>query len=134
MDNLLCQVCAKPAEREDGTLFIEWQHPEAPPLRLNRIRTCQPPLCPPCVRLSLQHCPHVRNEPTAVVLCARSSVVSGVSGTVYSLDPLFTKWIPSDRDVYSSYTKPRYPGMLAQRLYRKLRGVTVRDPNSLSAD
>ncbi|MFJ7061114.1 hypothetical protein ACIQVA_25885 [Streptomyces microflavus] len=134
MEGLLCQVCAKPAEREDGTLFIEWQHVNEPPMRLNRIRTDMPPLCPPCVPLSLRHCPFLRRDQSAVLLRARKAVPCGVSGTIYRVGPKLDRWIPSEYDAYSSFSKPRHPGMLAVRLYSKLRGVTVVDPNTLAAE
>ncbi|MFD4796142.1 hypothetical protein [Streptomyces anulatus] len=134
MERLLCQVCAQPAERADGTLFIEWQHDNEPPMRLNRIRTDMPPLCPPCVPVSLRHCPFLRRDQSAVLLRARKAVPCGVSGTVYQADLKRDRWVPSEDDVYSSYNAPRFPGMLAARLYSKLRGVAVVDPDSLAAE
>ncbi|WP_327384900.1 hypothetical protein [Streptomyces sp. NBC_01207] len=134
MEGLLCQVCAKPAETSAGTVFVEWQRPGEQPKRLDRIVTDTPPVCRNCLPLSLLACPFLRDEKSAVALLARKSVQSGVSGTVYHVDADLSRWIPSERDAYSSFTKPRYPGMLAQRLHRRLRGVTVLDPNSLPAE
>ncbi|SCE19919.1 hypothetical protein GA0115261_1037118 [Streptomyces sp. OspMP-M43] len=134
MERLLCQVCARPAERADGTLFIEWQHPSEPPMRLDKLKTDMPPLCPTCVPVSLRHCPFLRHDQSAVVLRVRKSVPCGVAGTVYRADLELDRWIPSAHDAYSSYTKPRYPGMIAVRMFRRLRGVTVVDPDSLAAD
>ncbi|MFG2439049.1 hypothetical protein [Streptomyces sp. NPDC048508] len=65
------------------------------------------------------------------VLLVRKSVISGVSGTLYRVGDDMRRWIPSEQDAYSSFNKPRYPGMLAQRLYRKLRGVTVLETNEI---
>jgi len=133
MENLWCQVCAQPAPTAAGTLFIEWQHPDEPPLRLERVVTDMPPLCPACVPLSLKYCPFLREEEAEpVLLLARKSVVSGVSGTLYRVQGDREGWTASEEDVYSSYTQPRLPGLLAQRLYRKLRGVSVLDPDSLT--
>ncbi|CAM5363808.1 hypothetical protein GCM10010329_84850 [Streptomyces spiroverticillatus] len=131
MQGLLCQVCAKPAEREDGTLFIEWQHANEPPIRLDRIITDMPPLCPSCVPVSLKHCRFLRDEKSAVVLLVRKSVPSGVSGTLFRVVDNPIRWTTSENDAYCSFNKPRQPALIAQRLYRKLRGVTVVDPDSL---
>ncbi|WP_073772710.1 hypothetical protein [Streptomyces sp. MJM1172] len=125
MEELLCQVCAEPAEREHGTLFIEWQHENEPPMRPNRITTDMPPVCPTCLPLSLRYCRYLRDEKSVTLLLVRKSVLCGVSGTLYRVDPSLTQWIPSGADAYSSFNKPRFPGMLAQRMYRRLHGVTV---------
>ncbi|MFJ6566875.1 hypothetical protein ACIQNU_05610 [Streptomyces sp. NPDC091292] len=127
MDRLLCQVCAKPAETDAGTVFIEWQRPGGGPKPLNKITTDAPPVCLTCLPVTFQACPFLRDEKTARVLLARKSVLSGVSGTLYRVAADLQSWIPSEQDAYSSFNKPRYPGMLAQRLHRKLRGVTVLD-------
>lgn len=134
MEGLLCQVCARPAEREGGTLFIEWQHADDRSMQLNRIRTDMPPLCPPCAALSLRHCSFLRRDQTVVLLRVRKSVPCGVAGTVYRVTPGLDQWIPSEFDIYSSYSKPRYPGMLSVRMLRKLNGVSVVDPDSLAAE
>ncbi|MEV6141356.1 hypothetical protein [Streptomyces sp. NPDC051992] len=131
MEGLLCQVCAKPAATSVGTVFVEWQRPGEQPKRLDRITTDAPPVCRECLPLSFLACPFLRDEETAVALLARKSVLSGVSGTLYRVDASLSTWIPSERDSYSSFNKPRLPGMLAQRLYRKLRGVTVLDLTDL---
>ncbi|MFF0446424.1 hypothetical protein ACFYT4_08415 [Streptomyces sp. NPDC004609] len=65
------------------------------------------------------------------VLLVRKPVISGVSGTFYRVSDDLKRWIPSEQDAYSSFNRPRYPGMLAQRLYRKLRGVTVLETNAI---
>ncbi|MDJ1644508.1 hypothetical protein [Streptomyces pakalii] len=132
MEGLLCQICGQPAEREGGTLFFEWQRPDAPPMQLNRIRTDMPPLCPTCVPVSLRYCPHLRDSPSAVLLRVRKSIPCGVGGTIYQVSPDMNHWIPSFADAYSSYNKPRHPGMLAVRMFRKLRGVTVVAPECLA--
>ncbi|MFF6907583.1 hypothetical protein ACFY9Q_16725 [Streptomyces sp. NPDC012389] len=41
-------------------------------------------------------------------------------------------WIPVFPDAYSSYNKPRHPGLLAGRMLGKLRGVTVVAPECLA--
>lgn len=134
MEGLLCQVCAKPAETSAGALFIEWQRPGEQPKPLSRIATDAPPVCRTCLPLSLRHCPFLPSEETMRVLLVRKSNPSGVSGTLYRVSGDLRTWIPSEQDAYSSFNKPRQPGMLAQRLYRKLRGVTVLDLDHLPAE
>ncbi|MYR55500.1 hypothetical protein GTY54_04305 [Streptomyces sp. SID625] len=130
MEKLLCQICAQPAETSAGTVFVDRQRrDEDQPAQLDRITTDMPPVCPTCLPLSLRHCPFLRRDETVRVLLVRKSVISGVSGTLYRVQK--DQWVPSEEDSYSSYNRPRYPGMLAQRLYRKLRGVTVVDPDNL---
>ncbi|MFE9612686.1 hypothetical protein [Streptomyces sp. NPDC006012] len=131
MAGLLCQVCTQPAETSSGTVFVEWQRPGEQPKRPDRITTDTPPVCRTCLSLSLRRCPFLRDEESVSVLLVRKSVISGVSGTLYRVSDDLTRWIPSEQDAYSSFNKPRYPGMLAQRLYRKLRGVTVLNANEI---
>ncbi|MGW3951180.1 hypothetical protein ACWEKM_09605 [Streptomyces sp. NPDC004752] len=131
MEGLLCQVCAKPAETDEGTVFVEWQRPWEEPKPLNRITTDAPPVCRSCLPSSLRRCPFLRGEESVRVLLVRKSVLSGVSGTLYRVRDDLARWVPSEQDAYSSFNKPRHPGMLAQRLYRKLRGVTALDPDEL---
>ncbi|MFJ9583228.1 hypothetical protein [Streptomyces acidicola] len=125
MEGLLCQVCAQPAETSKGTVFVEWDRPGGQPKRLDLITTDAPPVCRTCLPLSLRRCPFLRDEESVRVLLVRKSVISGVSGTLYRVSDDLARWIPSEQDAYSSFTKTRHPGMLAQRLHRKLRGVTV---------
>ncbi|MYR97061.1 MULTISPECIES: hypothetical protein [unclassified Streptomyces] len=132
MEGLLCQICAQPAERKDRTLFIEWQHDDEPPMRLNRIKTDMPPLCPSCVPVALRHCPFLRRDQSAVLLRVRKSIPCGVGGTTYQASADMNHWIPVFPDAYSSYNKPRHPGLLAGRMLGKLRGVTVVAPECLA--
>lgn len=132
MTGLLCQVCAQPAETREGTVFVEWQRPgEQGSKPLDRITTDTPPVCGTCLPVSLHRCSFLRDEKSVRVLLVRESVISGVSGTLYRVSDDLKRWIPSEQDAYSSFNKPRYPGMLAQRLYRKLRGVTLLETNEI---
>jgi hypothetical protein len=132
MTGLLCQVCKRPAKTSAGTVFVEWQRPgEQGPKPLDRITTDTPPVCGACLPVSLRRCSFLRDEQSVRVLLVRKSVLSGVSGTLYRVSDDLTRWIPSEQDAYSSFNRPRYPGMLAQRLYRKLRGVTVLETSEI---
>ncbi|MFB7915503.1 hypothetical protein [Streptomyces sp. NPDC056061] len=136
MEDMLCQVCAGPADRNgDGWLFIDWRRENSPPTWPEQSVTSMPPLCVPCARVSAYHCPFLRNNEYAV-LRVRKPQLYGVSGAVYSLtaegwqeseiDSLTAEgWQESEIDYLAEYSKPRIPGMLASRLHRQLRGVTV---------
>ncbi len=81
--------------------------------------------------VALRHCPFLRHDPSVVLLRARKSIPCGVAGTLFRVADDLTQWIPSALDGYSSYTKPRHPGMLAVRMFRKLRGTATVDPSEL---
>ncbi|ANW18441.1 hypothetical protein [Streptomyces clavuligerus] len=75
MRKLLCQVCGKPADRDErGTLWLLGE-PEPD------LITPHPPLCMPCALHSLRVCPHLRRR--HVALRARSCTPAGVHGIVY---------------------------------------------------
>jgi len=82
MRRLLCQICAKPADRnEQGTLWLlpdmrdDWQGwPE-------NLDLAEPPICMPCARLAAQLCPHLRKG--YVTVRARCAPLSGVKGFIY---------------------------------------------------
>ncbi|MEU3653496.1 hypothetical protein AB0E67_11805 [Streptomyces sp. NPDC032161] len=123
MENLLCQVCGGPADRnKQGWLFLDWRRPDSPPTRPERSLTSMPPLCAEHARVSVRQCPFLRKADYAV-LRVRKPQLYGVSGAVYQLTD--TGWRASDNDVLAPYSQPRLPGMLASRLHRRLRGVTV---------
>ncbi|MFF4291883.1 hypothetical protein ACFY0R_42445 [Streptomyces sp. NPDC001633] len=123
MENLLCQVCGEPSDRnEQGWLFLDWRRPDSPPVWPEKSITSMPPLCAEHARVSVLQCPFLRRADHAV-LRVRKPQLYGVSGTVYRLTA--TGWHTSENDVLSPYAAPRLPGMLASRLHRQLRGATV---------
>ncbi|WP_335939292.1 hypothetical protein [Streptomyces sp. PTD5-9] len=125
MERLLCQVCAEPADRnEQGWLFLDWRRPDSPPTWPERSITSMPPLCVEHARVSVRQCPFLRRTEYAV-LRVRKPQLYGVSGTLYRLTD--TGWHTSELDVLSAYGERRLPGMLASRLHRRLRGVTIVD-------
>ncbi|MFE7425969.1 hypothetical protein [Streptomyces sp. NPDC057545] len=125
MERLLCQVCGEPADRnEQGWLFLDWRRPDSPRTWPERSITSMPPLCVEHARVSVRQCPFLRRAEYAV-LRVRKPQLYGVSGTLYQLAD--TGWHTSENDVLSPYSSPRLPGMLASRLHRQLRGVTVVD-------
>lgn len=123
MERMLCQICAEPADRDRlGWLFIDWRREDSPPTWPENSITSMPPLCAEHVRVSLSQCPFLRRAEHAVVR-VRKPHLYGVSGTLYRLTD--AGWLASDCDVLFPYSKPRHPGLLASRLHRELRGVTV---------
>jgi len=125
MEQLLCQVCGGPADRnEHGWLFLDWRREDSPPTWPEKSITSMPPLCAEHARVSVRQCPFLRRSEYAV-LRVRKPQPYGVSGAVYQLTD--TGWHTSENDVLSPYDQPRLPGMLASRLHRQLRNVTVVD-------
>ncbi|MFD7646725.1 MULTISPECIES: hypothetical protein [Streptomyces] len=127
MRDMLCQVCAKPADKNaEGWLFLDWPRDDSPKRWPERSVTAMPPLCVPCAETSLTHCPHLRQDGT-VVLRVRKPLLCGVSGSVWQINT-HGEWEEiSNRDIYAPFSKPRLPGLIATRLYRMLLGVTVTD-------
>jgi hypothetical protein len=125
MEKMLCQVCAGPADHNhQGWLFIDWRRENSPSTWPEHAitPTPTPPLCADHARASELLCPYLRQGEYAV-LRVRKPHLYGVAGGIYRRTE--EGWISSEHDVLSAYSKPRLPGMLAVRLYRELRGVTV---------
>jgi hypothetical protein len=80
MRRLLCQFCARPADRTDqGLLWLvagdRWPEDQA---------TIQPPLCLPCARTSVASCPALRSGYLAVRARTR---LCGITGVVFRPGP-----------------------------------------------
>ena len=130
MRRLLCQICAKPADRnEQGTLWLlpdvrdEWQDwPE-------NLDLAEPPICLPCARLAANLCPHLRKGYVAVrVGCA---TVSGVKGFIYRRGHPSPILIRDDLVTYDNRALLRWT--LAEQQLRSLHDCTIvsldgRDP------
>lgn len=82
MRRLLCQVCAAPADRtKDGVLWLMRDFRDDWPSWPDGMGVTEPPVCVPCVRLSLRLCPALRKGATLVR--ARGYRVAGVDGLLY---------------------------------------------------
>ncbi len=82
MRRLLCQVCGGPADQSDyGVLWLLQDHREDWPGWPNRMGVTEPPVCVPCVGLSVRLCPALRRR--AVVVRVGSCPVAGVGGVLY---------------------------------------------------
>lgn len=85
MQRLLCQVCAGPADRtEDGVLWLLKDHRNDWPSWPDRMGVTEPPICLPCVRMSVRLCPALRKG--AAVVRAGRFTVAGVHGPLYRCD------------------------------------------------
>lgn len=115
MRQLLCQVCAGPADRnDDGVLWLlrdyrsDWQGwPEG-------MGCNEPPICIPCVTTSLCLCPALRRG--AVAVRAREFEVAGVRGALYRAGTV--------EEASLSYDDPDVRWLVASALIRELRGCT----------
>ncbi|MFH8567582.1 hypothetical protein [Streptomyces sp. NPDC017993] len=118
-----CQVCGGPASKnKDGWLFLDWRKPQDPPTWPERSLTAMPPLCDAHVRLSMEECPHLRST-EVLVLRVWTPRLWGVSGTPYTLTA--DGWRTHEHDSLLPFGDPNLRGLLASRLYRELRNVTV---------
>jgi len=106
MRRLLCQVCGGPADQsDDGVLWLLQDHRGDWADWPNRMGVTEPPVCVPCVRLSVRQCPALRRR--AVVIRVGRCPVAGVGGMLYrpgfppvsigpesvELDDLAVRWI-----------------------------------------
>ncbi|ANZ36956.1 hypothetical protein BBK82_13615 [Lentzea guizhouensis] len=121
MRKLLCQVCAGPAnQNDDGVLWLlrdfqgDWPNwPEG-------MACTEPPVCVPCVAISLRLCPALRRG--AVAVRVRASEVAGVRGALYRrgvFGPV------AAQDVNLAYDDPSIRWVVASALIRELRGCTL---------
>ncbi|TDQ04670.1 hypothetical protein [Labedaea rhizosphaerae] len=86
MQRLLCLVCGGPAdETEEGVLWLLQDHREDWKGWPNRMAVAEPPVCLPCVEVSVQKCPALRKG--AVAILAGRYPVAGVRGVLYAEGP-----------------------------------------------
>ncbi|MPZ79794.1 MAG: hypothetical protein GEV28_05090 [Actinophytocola sp.] len=116
MRKLLCQVCAGPADQSDeGVLWLLPDFRDDWPGWPTRMGLDEPPVCRPCLRLSVRVCPALRRG--AVAIRARGYPLCGVYGAVYSRGPNSLV----SRDVRTvAYEDPAIRWTRAGRLLREL--------------
>jgi hypothetical protein len=115
MRQLLCQVCAGPADRNDnGVLWLLRDYRSDWPEWPNGMGCNEPPVCVPCVPLSLRMCPALRRG--AVAIRAREFEVAGVRGALYRTGMV--------EETSLSYDDPDVRRLVASALIRELRGCT----------
>jgi len=120
MQRLLCQVCAGPANTtEDGVLWLLKDHREDWPMWPNGMGVTEPPICLPCVRLSMRLCPALRKR--AVVVRAGTFIVAGVYGTLYRADRSLSAIGPAN----VSFDDPAIGWIRAVSLVRELHDCAI---------
>lgn len=113
---LLCQVCASPADRTDeGVLWLLKDHRADWLGWPNRMGVSEPPVCVPCVRLSVRLCPALRNG--AVAIRAGRYPIAGVNGALYRRNGLVPVAVGQ---VMVEYGDPRTRWIRAAHLIRRL--------------
>lgn len=115
MRQLLCQVCAKPADRnEDGVLWLLRDYRSDWTGWPDGMGCNEPPVCRACVPLSLHLCPALRRG--AVAIRAREFEVAGVRGALYRAGTV--------EEASLAYDDPDVRRLVASALIRELRGCT----------
>lgn len=118
MRQLLCQVCAGPADRSgDGVLWLLRDFREDWPGWPNGMACTEPPICVPCVSTSLRLCPALRRG--AVAVRVQGYDVAGVRGALYREGPLGPV---ASEAVNLSYDDPDVLWLVASALIRGLQG------------
>lgn len=118
MRQLLCQVCAGPADRnEDGVLWLLRDYRDDWPGWPEGMACTEPPICVPCVGLSLKLCPALRRG--AVAVRVREFEVAGVRGALYRRG---TSAPVAVEAANLAYDDPDVRWLVASALIRELRG------------
>lgn len=122
MRRLSCQVCARPADRNEQGLL--WLVPDERPGRIEGMATIQPPLCLACARVSIGACPALR----AGYLALRAhSRICGVTGVRFQPGRPFPTLSADDSDDVVDYRDPAIGWMQATQLARSLHDCTLVD-------
>jgi hypothetical protein len=122
MNRLLCNVCAKPADRSDeGVLWLLRDYRDDWPGWPEHMAINEPPVCVPCARRASRMCPAMRKG--AVAVRARRYSIAGVRGRLYQ--PTGTPWpeVVDYRDV--PYGEPGARWVQASMLVRELGDCTI---------
>ncbi|MFS8103704.1 hypothetical protein LFM09_41940 [Lentzea alba] len=120
MSELLCQVCAGPADQTpDGVLWLLRDHREDWPRWPEGMACVEPPICSRCVAISLRRCPALQRG--AVVVRVRSFAVAGVWGTLYRPGTFAPTRVQA---AHLAYDDPQTRWMVAVALIRELRGCS----------
>ncbi|WP_447037047.1 hypothetical protein [Streptomyces sp. DSM 118878] len=123
MYGMNCQVCGYPASRNKaGWLFFDWRKPWDPPTWPEGSRTAQPPLCDAHAPKAVEQCPF---SPDFIALRVKKPRLWGVSGTPYQRTT--AGWRTGDADAMLPYGDPGLRAVLATKLVRELRNITVVD-------
>lgn len=121
MLRLLCQVCAGPADQDDdGVLWLLRDHRDDWQGWPDGMASVEPPVCAPCVAVSLKFCPALRRG--AVAVRVREFPVVGVRGVVYRKGVVAPVAVEAAN---LSYDDPAVRWMVASALVRELQDCTA---------
>ncbi|MFJ5992959.1 hypothetical protein [Lentzea sp. NPDC092896] len=121
MSELLCQVCAGPADRTpEGVLWLLRDHREDWPRWPEGMASVEPPICPRCVAISLRRCPALQLG--AVAVRVRDFAVVGVRGMLYRPGTFAPTPIAATQ---LDYGDPKIRWTVAVALIRELRGCSI---------
>jgi hypothetical protein len=128
MRNLLCQVCGGPADRnDDGVLWLlrdfrdDWQGWP------NQMSVTEPPVCQPCVHLSMKLCPALRRG--AAVIRARQHPIVAVRGSLH-VGQQFPRPV---KDMTVHLDNPTVRWVKAVNLVRELQDCTLFEVSDVQA-
>lgn len=120
MSELLCQVCAGPADQtQDGVLWLLRDHRGDWPRWPEGMASVEPPICARCVAISLRRCPALQRG--AVAIRVRHFAVVGVRGTLYRPGTFAPAPVAAAQ---LDYGDPKVRWMVAVALIRELRGCS----------
>jgi hypothetical protein len=113
-----CCVCAGPSARDDGALLYLLGG-VVPSGRLpTMVRTTNPPVCRPCTKKTLRHCPPVQRDGMTAVW-ATSTAVLGAVGTLHLPSG------PVREDIELLLEDRRSQWLLAEQLQVQLTGLRI---------
>jgi hypothetical protein len=121
MRRLLCQVCGGPADRTgDGVLWLLPDYCGDWPGWPDGMANVEPPVCLPCVGVSIRLCPALRKG--AVAVRVREFPVAGVRGVLYRSGGVSPAAIG---ETIVTFDDPVVQWVRAANLVRELRRCTV---------
>lgn len=127
MRQLLCQVCAGPADQNDqGTLWLLPDSGDDWPSWPEHMACPHPPVCVPCAQISLRACPALRKAPVAIRVSRRPIV--GVLGVHYQPGEPRPVAVAG---VIANFDDPAIRWTCAEQLVRELIGCTLIDLDEL---
>jgi hypothetical protein len=124
MLRLLCGVCGGPASRTDkGVLWVVRDFREDWPGWPDGMGMDEPPVCVPCLALSVRACPALRRG--AAAFRVRQFPIAGVRGGLYTAGPRLVG------DTTVAYADPAIRWVRAAGLVRQVRECTLVDLDGL---
>jgi hypothetical protein len=121
MRRLLCQVCGGPADQtDDGGLWLLPDHREDWTGWPEGMANVEPPVCLPCVSLSLRLCPKLRKGAAAIRV--RDYPIIGVRGALYRPGVAAPVAVA---EAVVAFDDPAIRWVRAANLVRELHGCTI---------